>query len=248
MKICIDAGHNYSGYDTGVVGVSGIKEQDVTFDIANKLKNLLLRAGNNVVMTRNSKEENLGADVNSSLKKRADICNKNNCDLFISIHCNSGSTKANGTEVLIPGRGGKAEEYATKVADSICRGLDTTNRGVRVDTEYLGYKLYVLHNTECPAILIEVGFLTNSEDADKLLNRTDDFAEAIAKSIIDGYDISAESNAQSLLTSANDITWELNHAYFPITDMANFVKVLDEAKKANSPLYWGYYKLVNRIK
>lgn len=180
MKICIDAGHNYSGYDTGVVGVGGIKEQDITFDIANKLKSLLLSVGNTIVMTRNLKEENLGTDVNSSLKKRADICNKNNCDLFISIHCNSGSAKANGTEVLIPGKGGKAEEYATKVADSICRGLDTTNRGVRVDTEYLGYKLYVLHNTDCPAILIEVGFLTNAEDADKLLNRTVAFAEAIA--------------------------------------------------------------------
>ena len=53
---------------------------------------------------------------------------------------------------------------------------------------------------------------------------------------------------KKMLESANDITWELNHTYFPIDDMAGFVKVLDEAKKANSPLYWGYYKLVNRIK
>lgn len=53
---------------------------------------------------------------------------------------------------------------------------------------------------------------------------------------------------KKMLESANDITWELNHTYFPIDDMAGFVKVLDEAKKNNSPLYWGYYKLVNRIK
>ena len=51
-----------------------------------------------------------------------------------------------------------------------------------------------------------------------------------------------------MLETANDITWELNHTYFPIDDMASFVKVLDAAKKNNSPLYWGYYKLVNRIK
>lgn len=51
-----------------------------------------------------------------------------------------------------------------------------------------------------------------------------------------------------MLESANDITWELNHTYFPITDMEGFVKALDDAKQNNSPLYWGYYKLVNRIK
>lgn len=51
-----------------------------------------------------------------------------------------------------------------------------------------------------------------------------------------------------MLTSANDITWELNHTYFPITETAKFVKELDEAKKKNSSLYWGYYKLVNKIK
>lgn len=54
--------------------------------------------------------------------------------------------------------------------------------------------------------------------------------------------------AKKMLESANDITWELNHTYFPIDDADGFKKVLDEAKENNSPLYWGYYKLVNRIK
>ena len=57
----------------------------------------------------------------------------------------------------------------------------------------------------------------------------------------------AEQN-KILLTSANDIVWELNHSFFPITEMEKFVKELDEAKEKNSSLYWGYYKLVNRIK
>lgn len=63
--------------------------------------------------------------------------------------------------------------------------------------------------------------------------------------LIEKWGKSAKTN---MLESANDITWELNHTYFPIDDMAGFVKALDEAKTANSPLYWGYYKLVNRIK
>lgn len=50
------------------------------------------------------------------------------------------------------------------------------------------------------------------------------------------------------LTSANDITWELNNTYFPITDTKKFVSELEEAKKNNSSLYWGFYKLVNNIK
>lgn len=59
------------------------------------------------------------------------------------------------------------------------------------------------------------------------------------------YDV--ETVPKSVLTSANDITWELNHSYFPILEVDNFVKALDAAKQANSPLYWGYYKLVNKV-
>lgn len=47
------------------------------------------------------------------------------------------------------------------------------------------------------------------------------------------------------LESANDITWELNHSHFEIQDTDKFVKELEEARKNNSSLYWGYYKLVN---
>ncbi len=47
------------------------------------------------------------------------------------------------------------------------------------------------------------------------------------------------------LENANDITWELNHKHFPIDDIGGFVKALHKAKEDNSPLYWGYYKLVN---
>lgn len=180
MRICIDGGHNYSGYDTGVVNANGVREQDITFDIAFWLKNVLVDNGHEVILTRTYKEENLGTSVDSSLQERVNISNKNNCDFFISIHCNSGPSSATGTEVLIAGRGGKAEEYATKVCDAICRRLDMTNRGVRVDTEYLKKRLCVLHNTNCPAILVEAGFLTNIKDAIKLTGTTREFSEAIA--------------------------------------------------------------------
>lgn len=73
--------------------------------------------------------------------------------------------------------------------------------------------------------------------------------EAYAKNLLPLIeDYYKKETDQPKYETANDITWELNHTYFPIDDMAGFVKVLDAAKKKNSPLYWGYYKLVNRIK
>lgn len=180
MKICVDAGHNYSGGDTGAVGVDGLKEQDVTFAIAEKLRDALIANGHQVVMTRNNLTDNLGTDASSSLRERVRISNNNLCDFFISIHCNSGVAIANGTEVLISARGGVAESYANAVQDAIVKRMGTMNRGVRVDTEYLGIRLYVLHNTNCPAILIETGFISNNDDAAKLNEQPEDFALAIA--------------------------------------------------------------------
>lgn len=181
MKFCIDAGHNHSGADTGAVGVGGLKEQDITFDIAAALRDILIAGGQQVMMTRNNTTDNLGTDASSSLRERVRISNEWGSDVFISIHCNSGVAAAHGTEVLVFGRGGMAERYATDVQNSICTQLDMMNRGVRVDTEYLGMRLYVLHNTNCPAILIETGFITNAEDARKLTTRSGDFARAIAQ-------------------------------------------------------------------
>lgn len=180
MKICIDAGHNYSGGDTGAVGVNGLKEQDITFAIAEKLRDALISNGHQVVMTRNNLTDNLGTDASSSLRERVHISNAARCDFFISIHCNSGIAIANGTEVLISARDGVAESYANAVQDAIVKRLGTMNRGVRVDTEYLGIRLYVLHNTNCPAIFIETGFISNNEDAAKLHESPEYFALAIA--------------------------------------------------------------------
>ncbi len=50
------------------------------------------------------------------------------------------------------------------------------------------------------------------------------------------------------LKNADEITWELNHSYFTISEYDRFISELDKAKKEGSSLYWGYYKLVNRIK
>ena len=89
-------------------------------------------------------------------------------------------------------------------------------------------------------------FSMEESELEKVLGSMCDYAyEKGLMKMIENY---GKEAAVQMLETANDITWELNHNYFPIDDMAGFVKVLDEAKNANSPLYWGYYKLVNRIK
>lgn len=185
MRICIDAGHNYSGADAGAVGFGGLKEQNVTFGIAQKLKEFLSDKGHEVIMTRDALEKNLGTTVAQSLQERVNISNGADSDFFISIHCNSGVASASGVETLISQRGGLAESYAGKIQNAISTSLNMTNRGVRVDTEYLKTRLFVLHNTLCPAVLIETGFITNQSDAKKLSSQQDDFALSIASAFDD---------------------------------------------------------------
>lgn len=72
--------------------------------------------------------------------------------------------------------------------------------------------------------------------------------DAYEKNLLPLIESYGKKNTTPMIETPNDITWELNHSHFPIDDMAGFVKVLEEAQKNNSPLYWGYYKLVNRIK
>lgn len=68
----------------------------------------------------------------------------------------------------------------------------------------------------------------------------------LAKSEISTY-FCFSRKEKAMLESANDITWELAEKYIEIKDRSGFVKALDKAKQDESPLYWGFYKLVNKI-
>lgn len=177
MKICLDAGHNWSGFDLGASG-NGLKEQDITFSIAHKLANKLKNYGIEVIETRPTKETNLGYDTNSSLQARCDIANKANADYFISIHCNAGDSKANGTETFAYKPNTVGEKLAKVVNTALVNEIKTTNRGVK----FADFK--VLRSTTMPAILIEVGFITNYNDANILKNKQDDIVNGILKGIL----------------------------------------------------------------
>lgn len=185
LKICIDAGHCTYGGDTGAEG-NGLKEQDITWLVADKLRHLLEAAGQTVVMTREFKDQILGITENESLNRRSQICNDTNCDRFISIHCNKWTDpNANGTEVLIYARGGEAEKLASAIQTEILGALGTSDRGVKVQN------CSVLRKTKCPAVMVETAFLSNEADSLLLRYHHDEFAEAIFKGICEHSGITA---------------------------------------------------------
>ena len=175
MKIFVDAGHNHSGGDTGASGF-GLKEQDISFYIAEKLAGLLRQAGHEVKMSRNALEDNIGNTVSESINGRANMANNWGADLFLSIHCNAGG--GTGTETLVYRHGSSAAGTAQKICNAVCARLDLKNRGVKERPD-----LGVLRLTDMPGVLVETAFIDNEGDAWKLKNKQELFAQAIFEGI-----------------------------------------------------------------
>ncbi len=177
--IIIDPGH--SGKDPGNT-VGSLFEKDVVFKVSKLVEQKLAAAGANVLMTRTE-------DVYPTLQDRVDFTNASYGEIFVSIHANSvkNNTTANGTETFYAITTGdlhkESIDLATFVNNQIVSDLHMRNRGVK------NKQFYVIRNTIIPAILVELGFLTNSEDRAKL---SDDqfialFAESIYKGILEYY-------------------------------------------------------------
>ena len=89
MKVFIDAGHNFSGEDTGASGF-GLREEIVSFEVADTLRMLLVDAGHEVKMSRPTVKDNVGdGSLSSSVFDRAAEANDWGAELFVSIHCNA---------------------------------------------------------------------------------------------------------------------------------------------------------------
>lgn len=180
MKIFLDPGHNHGGADTGAVGC-GLKEQDITYRIAAKLKPILERCGMTVRMSRNAVTDSVANNsVNASLSVRTRLANDWGADLFVSIHCNAGG--GTGTETYsYEGGISSGCRLAQAVQKRMVQRIGLTNRGVKTKS------LYVLHYTNMPAILVETAFIDRAGDAAVLGSEAGQqaFAEAIAQGICD---------------------------------------------------------------
>jgi len=180
---CVDAGHNSNTIDSGAQG-NNLLEQDITLDIALQLKPLLEANGIQVIMTRTSGRVPGGyTTVNGSLQARCDISDNAKADLFVSIHVNAG--KGTGAEVWVVSLGGRAEKAGKAVLARLIESSGWANRGIKASN------LYVLANTEAPAILTENGFIDTVGDAVKLSSPSfrQEIAVAHAKGICDYFGI-----------------------------------------------------------
>lgn len=175
--------------------------------------------------------------------------NFKNYDYVLELHFNAaasdtvGNGETTGTEILVhPTEKGTSVEEA--ILKNIC-SIGFKNRGVKTKSNLLNMNTCKGKQGVSYALL-ETCFIDDVDDIKLYMSNKGNIVSAITQGIVSGFGLQASK--KEMLTSATDIAQELNHSYFPITEMDNFIKVLDVAKKDSSPLYWGYYKLANKIK
>lgn len=180
IKIFIDQGHNPSGPNTGAEG-NGLREQDITYIVGRYLYNLLINNGNfEVRLSRNTPTEVLGTSNSTSLRERVRRANEWPADYFISIHVN-GSTNpsANGTEGYVYATETQSYYLAEHMVNAIVNRMGTQKRGV-----FARPSLYVLRRTAMPAVLMELAYISNASDAEKLRDDPYGFAYAMYEGIL----------------------------------------------------------------
>ncbi|MFJ7920527.1 N-acetylmuramoyl-L-alanine amidase [Lysinibacillus fusiformis] len=171
--IILDPGHG--GKDPGTVKGS-VSEKSITLKVSTQVKQLLENAGAKVYMTRTG-------DTYPSLQDRVDFTQANFGEIFVSVHVNSAAnSSAQGTETYYAiSTGDMYQEdidLATFVNNQIVNNLNMKNRGVKQE------QYYVIRNMVIPSILVELGFLTNTEDHNKMTN--DQYVNLFAESIYNG--------------------------------------------------------------
>jgi N-acetylmuramoyl-L-alanine amidase len=172
MKIAINGGH-YPGRDSGSVGSTGLQEANVNRDMMTRVASYLRAVGYEVLEV----QENI-------LNKITVASNQFNADLFVAIHCNSFSDiEVKGTETYCYTLGGESEQLGICIQRQIVNSLGMDDRGVKTGN------FYVLRLTNCPAVLVEMAFISNPEEERLLADEDmcDQFAAAIARGITDYY-------------------------------------------------------------
>lgn len=180
--VVIDSGHG--GNDPGKIGINDAKEKDINLQIAQKVKALLEEKGVKVVMTREddstlAKETDTNKKV-QDMKARVELINNTAPDIAVSIHQNSyQDASVHGAQVFYYTHSEEGEKVATIMQKALLAVDKDNHRQAKEDNTY-----YLLKRTEVPTIIVECGFLSNPEEADKLV--TEDYQQQIAEAIVQG--------------------------------------------------------------
>lgn len=180
ITLVLDAGHG--GMDSGATG-NGYREKTMTLSILLGAKKMFDNDSRfKVYYTRTS-------DTYPSLTDRSDLANNYDADLFVSIHINSASASAHGTETLynssrntVTAKNGlTSRELATYIQRSVIATTGFTNRGLKNRTD-----LSVLNRTKMPACLIEYGFISNASESRQMNANTTRYGQELYQAIV-GY-------------------------------------------------------------
>ena len=173
LTIAIDAGHG--GSERGAIGCLGDEEKVINLNIAQRLSEILCKAGANVVMTRE-------CDAFVSLDDRVKFAKENDADIFVSVHLNSiGDVpmdvhKTRGTSVYY--FNANSQGLAQAVKKSVVKHAKTRDAGVKTAS------FAVIRPSDYIGILVETAYMTNPLDS--VLYTSDDFLQKAAEGIAEG--------------------------------------------------------------
>ena len=189
--IVLDPGHGNlkeNGLvDPGAIGLAmGYTDREVGEAVALKLKNLLEAQGATVILTRDLQ----AAPQAMTLKDRADVANRAQADVFISIHGNAlgGNTAKNGAEIHYWASNDPTPSAQRRIrqalAETVKSNIAASMGQVCVVKES---NFAVLRENDCPSILVETGYLSNAEE--EALLATDAYQMKIAQGILNGLQV-----------------------------------------------------------
>ena len=185
-NLIIDAGHG--GEDGGAV-VGDVLEKDINLDISNDTADLLKLFGFDVSMTRSSDNAltNEGKDVKlrkyNDMKMRLDMYNSSADNVIISIHQNKfSSASSHGAQVFYSPNNENSPQLAESMRSSIVSMIQPDNER---ECKKAGKEIYLLKNTNNPAVIVECGFISNQNECKLLLDKS--YQKKMALAVTTGF-------------------------------------------------------------
>jgi N-acetylmuramoyl-L-alanine amidase len=177
FTVCIDPAQYY----TEITGTVGAKAKDINLSTALKLGNILKTRGFNVVYTRSG--DSVPWSKINEVDAKATIAKNEKADIFLSINTNSSTNiEAKGIETYYTLDSNSNKLLASSVQAELVKATASRDRGVKAASETATFD--ILKKTSCPAIVLELGFLSNAEE-EVLLSRLD-YQNNAAKAIANG--------------------------------------------------------------
>jgi N-acetylmuramoyl-L-alanine amidase len=187
LVVVIDPGHG--GFDPGVVADSGVVEADLNLAVSLKLRDILVRAGAKVFLTRTEDRDLLqpgdsqrhGSAIRADLIRRVEAVKRAGADLLLSLHCNAfpSSVWRGAQTFYMPGAHPGGRFLAEAIQAELVRVTGETDREPNGRQD-----IFLIKETDAPAVVVEVGFLSNPRDL--ALLQDPDYQHLIAMAIFFG--------------------------------------------------------------